>query len=277
MEQQEEPAGAEPGEGEVAGAPPDPAPIVEILPLVEARAEEEDTQAPVIDIADVDNPPADNPPEGLHMAPELARGLVEATSNIVVGRRISGQQGGTVLTAAPQPSMSLAPAPFLRQSSRVCAKPYVRRPPPATPPASLGGGSGVQKVVYTGPYLTWNPSPAQLHECNHMLRGEGRFSADAYISCLPIMDDRRVGNCKWLCKWEGCRCVMTSQGEIRAHALTHLDLCSAPICSCGKNTFSNAKTLGHHLRKFHNISLDALHSPQNPQPILENVQCPLKQ
>ena len=277
MGQQEEPAGAEPGEGEVAGAPLDPAPIVEILPLVEAPAEEEDTQAPVIDIADVDDPPADNPPEGLHMAPELARGLVEATSNIVVGRRISGQQGGTALTAAPQPSMSLAPAPFLRQSPRVCAKPYVHRPPPTTPPASLGGGSGVQKVVYTGPYLTWNPSPAQLRECNHMLRGEGHFSADAYISCLPITDDRRVGNHKWLCKWEGCGCIMTSQGEIRTHGLTHLDLRSAPICSCGKNTFSNAKTLGHHLRKFHNISLDALHSPQNPQLILENVQCPLKQ
>ena len=41
MEQQGEPAGVEPGEGEVAGAPPDPAPIVEILPLVEAPAEEE--------------------------------------------------------------------------------------------------------------------------------------------------------------------------------------------------------------------------------------------
>ena len=62
MGQQEEPAGVEPGEGEVAGAPLDPAPIVEILPLVEAPAEEEDTQAPVIDIADVDDPPADNPP-----------------------------------------------------------------------------------------------------------------------------------------------------------------------------------------------------------------------
>ena len=46
MEQQEEPAGVEPGEGEVAGAPPDPAPIAEILPLVEVPAEEEDTQAP---------------------------------------------------------------------------------------------------------------------------------------------------------------------------------------------------------------------------------------
>ena len=111
MGQQEEPAGAEPGEGEVAGAPPDPAPIVEILPLVEALAEEEDTPAPVIDVADVDDPPADNPPKGLHMALELARGLTEATSNIVVGRRISGQQGGTALTAVPQPSMSLALPP----------------------------------------------------------------------------------------------------------------------------------------------------------------------
>ena len=110
-----------------------------------------------------------------------------------------------------------------------------------------------------------------------MLRGEDHFSVDAYISCLPIMDNRRVGNCKWLCKWEGCGRVMTSQGEIRAHALTHLDLRSTPICSCGKNLFSNAKTLGHNLRKFHNISLDALRSPQIPQLILENVQRPLKQ
>ena len=245
MEQQEELAGAEPGEGEVAGAPPDPAPIMEILPLADVPAEEEDTQAPVVD---VDDHPAADPHTGLHLNPELVRGLAKATSNVVVGRRISGQQGGTALTAAPQPSSSLGPVPFLRQSPRVWAKPYVRRPPAATPPASSGGGSGLQRVVYTGPYLSWNPSPAQLCECNHMLRGEGHFNADAYISCLPTTDRRRVGNHKWLCKWEGCGHIMTSQGEIRAHALTHLDLHSAPICSCSKSSFSNAKTLGYHLR-----------------------------
>ena len=241
MEQQEEPAGVEPGEGEVAGAPPDPAPIMEILPLADVPAEEEDTQAPVVD---VDDPPAADPPAGLHLNPELVRGLAEATSNVVVGRRISRQQGGTALTAAPQPSLSLGPVPFLRQSPRVWAKPYVHRPPAATPLASSGGGSGLQRVVYTGPYLSWNPSPAQLRECNHMLRGEGCFNTDAYISCLPTMDCRRVGNRKWLCKWEGCGHVMTSQGEIRAHALTHLDLCSAPICSALKAVFPMPRPWG---------------------------------
>ena len=74
MEQQEELAGAEPGEGEVAGAPPDPAPIMEILPLADVPAEEEDTQAPMVD---VDDPPAADPPAGLHLNPELVRGLAE--------------------------------------------------------------------------------------------------------------------------------------------------------------------------------------------------------
>ena len=264
-QQEAQARGVEPGGVEGAEAPPDPAPILEITPA----PAEEDQEAP-------DDPPAvilDAPPEGVPMAPALLHGLVEATSNVVSGTRISGQQ----VPAPRQPSKVPVPAHVPRQSSRVRAQPPPCRPPAATPPASSGGGSGVQKVIYTGPYINWNPSQAQLQECIQLLRGEGRFGMEAYISCLPLSDSRRVGNRKWLCKWEGCGRVMTSQGEIRAHALTHLDLRSTLICSCPKNSFSNAKTLGHHLRKFHNISLDALRDKTNPQPILESVTRPLKQ
>ena len=267
LEQGAQAGGAEPGGVEEAEAPPEPTPVMEIVPA--PAEEEEDQEAP-------DNPRAvilDAPPEGVPMAPALLHGLVEATSNVVSGTRISGQQA----PAPRQPSKVPVPAHVPRQSSRVRTQPPPRRPPTATPPASSGGGSGVQKVVYTGPYINWNPSQAQLQECIQLLRGEGHFDMEAYISCFPLLDSRRVGNHKWLCKWEGCRRVMMYQGEIRAHALTHLDLRSAPICSCSKNTFSNAKTLGHHLRKFHNISLDALRDKINPQPILESVTHPLKQ
>ena len=267
LEQGAQAGGAEPGGVEEVEAPPEPTPVVEIVPA--PAEEEEDQEAP-------DNPPTvilDVPPEGVPMAPVLLHRLVEATSNVVSSTRISGQQA----PAPRQPSKVPVPAHVPRQSSWVRAQPPPHRPPTATPPASSGGGSGVQKVVYTGPYINWNPSQAQLQECIQLLRGEGYFGMEAYISCLPLSDSRRAGNHKWLCKWEGCGRVMTSQGEIRAHALTHLDLRSAPTCSCSKNTFSNAKTLGHHLRKFHNISLDALRDKINPQPILESVTRPHKQ
>ena len=263
LEQEAEARGAEPGGVERAEAPPDLAPILEIVPApAEGDKEAPDDPQTVI---------VDAPPEGVPMAPALVHRLAEVTSNVVSGTRNSGQQ-------APAPRQpSKVPVPIPRQSSRVRAQPPPHRPPAATFPASSGGGSGVQKVVYTGPYLNWNPSPAQFQECIQLLWGEGHFSMETYISCLPLLDSRRVGNHKWLCKWEGCGRVMTSQGEIRAHALTHLDLRSTPICSCSKNSFSNAKTLGHHLWKFHNISLDALRDKTNPQPILEKVTCPLKQ
>ena len=257
-QQEAQAGGAEPGGVEGAEAPPDLAPILEIAPA----PAEEDQEAP-------DDPPAvilDAPPEGVPMAPALLHGLAEATSNVVSSTRISGQQ----VPAPRQPSKVPVPAHVPRQSSQVRAQPPPRRSPTATPQASSGGGSGVQKVIYTGPRT-------QLQECIQLLRGEGHFGTEAYISCLPLSDSRRVGNRIWLCKWEGCGRVMTSQGEIRAHALTHLDLCSAPICSCPKNSFSNAKTLGHHLQKFHNISLDVLRDKSNPQPILESVTHPLKQ
>ena len=179
---------------EEAEAPLEPTPIVEIVPA--PAEEEEDQEAP-------DNPPAvilDAPPEGVPMAPVLLHGLAEATSNVVSGTQILGQQA----PAPRQPSKVPVPAHVPRQSSRVRAQPPPRRPSTATPPASYGGGSGVQKVVYTGPYINWNPSQAQLQECIQLLRGEGRFGMEAYISCLPLSDSRRVGNRKWLCKWEGC-------------------------------------------------------------------------
>ena len=227
LEQGAQAGGAEPMGVEEAEAPPEPTPIMEIVPA--PAEEEEDQEAP-------DNPPAvilDAPSEGVPMAPVLLHGLAEATSNVVSGTRILGQQA----PAPRQPSKVPVPARVARQSSRVRAQPPPHRPPTATPPASSGGGSGVQKVVYTGPYINWNPSQAQLQECIQLLRGQGRFGTEAYISCLPLSDSRRVGNRKWLCKWEGCGRMMMSQGEFRAHALTHLDLRSAPICSCSKNTF----------------------------------------
>ena len=188
LEQEAQASRVEPGEVEGAEAPPDQVPILEIIPAVagEEDQDQEDQKAP-------DNPPLimDAPPEGVPMTPALVHGLVEATSNVVSSTRISGQQ-------APAPPAPRQPSkvPVPKQSSRVRAQPPVCRPPAATPPASSGGGSGVQKVVHTGPYLNWNPSPAQFQECIQLLRGEGHFGMEAYISCLPLSDSRRVGNRK---------------------------------------------------------------------------------
>ena len=70
---------------------------------------------------------------------------------------------------------------------------------------------------------------------------------------------------------------MSSQGEARAHALTHLGLDPCVVCICSKAEFANAKTLGHHLREFHNISLKELCDKDNPANVLENPKRSIKE
>ena len=128
------------------------------------------------------------------------------------------------------------------------------------------------KIVYTKPYLTWNPSDQQLWDCHDMLRGEGWYAVE--LECLHSKDPRHTKNRKWACKWEGCHRILGSQGEARAHGLVHLDVQTGVVCECNKS-FSNAKTLGTHLHCFHNILLASVHHPTDSQPIIEDPTHPL--
>ena len=230
----------------------------------------------------------DSPPAGqaapLEMPRALVHGLAEATTNVALGTTIS--KGGRAQGAPVPPRRP----PSSRRSAKVCkfgkpsqfrTTPYPKRSS-CTPPTAAAsapteeGSSKVQTVEYTGPYIPWSPTLEQLQECSQLLKGEGSFSVDQYVHCLPLKDDRRVGNKKWACSWERCDRVLGSQGEARAHALCHLDRGTSPICRCSKNTFSNAKTLGSHLRKFHNVSLKAL-CQDPPVPLLENPEHPIKE
>ena len=227
-------------------------------------------------------PPVANPPGPAAPLPftrELVHGLAEATANVHTGQTLSGHSG-----AAPARKPRGAP---VKRSSRIQAAgrlpqqaapaPPPRRTPrtthsaPATEPAGKEGeGSKVKTVTYTEPYIPWSPSQEQLWECHYLLRGEGKFNMDGHISCLPSNDQRRVGNKKWLCTWQQCNRIMSSQGEARAHVMAHEDLGTAPVCSWSKSIFSNAKTLGTHLRRFHNVTLAKLRQEGNPLNILEN-------
>ena len=108
MEQQEELAGAERGEGEMAGAPPDPAPIMEILPLADVPAEEEDTQAPVVD---VDDPPAADPPAGLHLNPTWSGGSRRPLQMLLLGGEFPDSRGVLLSLLPHNPLRPLAPSP----------------------------------------------------------------------------------------------------------------------------------------------------------------------
>ena len=162
-----------------------------------------------------------------------------------------------------------APAPPLRRTPRV-----THSAPVARPEGEEGEGSKVKTVTYNEPYIPWRPTQEQLWECHYLLHGEGKFNIDGHISCLPSNDERRVGNKKWLCTWQQCKWIMSSQGEARAHVLAHKDLyTTAPVCACNKSVFANAKTLGTHLCRFHNVTLAQLRQEGNPLNILENPQC----
>ena len=112
-----------------------------------------------------------------------------------------------------------------------------------------------------------------------MMWGTACFDADAHITC-PLTQRPKGG----LATKSGCASgrgvrrgkAMSSQGEARAHALGHLGLSTTPVCACKKAEFSSAKTLGHHLREFHNVSLKELRDKDNPMNILENPKCSIK-
>ena len=92
---------------------------------------------------------------------------------------------------------------------------------------------------------------------------------------LPKQDPRRSGNRKWQCTWPMCnRAPMSSQGECRAHVLSHRTVRSSPICTCAKATFANAKTLATHRRRIHNVDLDELRRAP-PSNVIEDPARPL--
>ena len=269
-----EPAKAPPALGEQQ-PPPDRAgqqePMVDNPPnVLEIRPVEGGETAP-------EGNPAQQ--EGMQMLPltrEFVEGMAEATANVHTGRTLSkhgktfggGGQQRRVGKKVPVPKSR--PAPYQTRGARSAPVPSAKKT------STTVEGSKVKTTTFSGPYIPWQPSHGEFWEAHHLLRGSGRFFVDNHITCLPHKDERRVGNRKWMCQWERCEKVMSSQGEARAHALTHLGLTPCVVCVCSKAEFSNAKTLGHHLREFHNISLKELRDKDNPANVLENPQRSIK-
>ena len=204
----------------------------------------------------------------LHMSGELVRGLAAATVNVAMGMTLSvgGAQHST-----PGQGPPMAPA---TASSH-----------PGTQAAGAGGaGRGPTVTVASStasqqgglPYLQWVPSQAQLMDAHHLLCGTGPYDTRGFVTVLPKWDPRRSGNRKWQCTWPMCnRGPMSSQGECRAHVLSHRTVRSSPICTCAKATFANAKTLATHLRHIHNVDLDELHRAP-PSNVIEDPVRPLR-
>ena len=175
------------------------------------------------------------------------------------------RSSGPPLHPQAHPSKCPWASPYPSQDRRAPAPPLVIAPQeeeeelcsPGLPP----------KIVSQEPYYTWVPFPSQLWDCHDMLRGEGKYQVE--LECFHSRDPCRTKNQKQACKFQGSHHILGSQGEAHAHGLVHLNLSTGVVCQCQK-TFSNAKTLGTHLRQFHNISLAAVHRPTNPQPILED-------
>ena len=118
LEQGAQAGGVEPGGVEEAEAPPEPTPVMEIVPA--PAEEEEDQEAP-------DNPLAvilDAPPEGVPMAPALLHGLARP---LPIWSLAPGFWANKPLPP-DNPSKVPVPARVPRQSSRVRAQP---------PPSSL--------------------------------------------------------------------------------------------------------------------------------------------
>ena len=172
-----------------------------------------------------DNPPVEGS-QPVNMTRDFLMGVAEATANIAVSCPIlAGAKA-----AAPPPPRRSARSKALKRA-RASSAPYSTRASRAAPSTSVLAkeGSKVHTVVYSGPYIPWRPDATQFYEAHLMMQGDGCFSAKGHITYLPNNNERRSGNKKWLCTWEHCERVMSSQGEAKAHALGHLDLNTTPI------------------------------------------------
>ena len=260
---------------ETVKAPPDPG---DQQPLVDRAGQQELTADNPPDVLDIrpmgggETAPEGNPPqqEGMQLLPltrELVEGMAEATANVHTGRTLSSGGGQQRRAGKKAPVPKFRPAPYRTRGTRSA---------PVKKTSTTVEGSKVKTTMFSGPYIPWQPSREEFWEAHNLLRGAGCFYVDNHITCLPHKDERRVGNRKWMRQWERCEKVMSSQGEARAHALTHLRLAPCVVCVCPKAEFSNAKTLGHHLREFHNVSLKELRDKDTPANVLENPRCSIK-
>ena len=215
------------------------------------QPEEEEPPTPEDNRAHVPLGPS-GPPQV--MSQELIRGLAEATSNMAFGQTLLGQGS----TASPQ------------GASRSTG------PPPSPPSLSKGKGKGKGKGSRVSLYPPrGGRAPASQQPVVIAPQGSSTAQGSGIPQKLCIRSPitpgippgpnfLTAGTC-WgggaVPRWSG------------VPSLEGLQMHQEPQVGRQVEWFSNAKTLGTHLRCFHNIELASMHHPTNPQPILEDPTC----